>query len=335
MSRLTRGAFSAGAASTFGSVAILRSPAAAQTFQYKFAHNLPVNSALHVRLVQMWQAVKRETHGRLSVQTYPNNQLGGDTSMLQQLRAGSIQFFTLAGGILATVVPVAAIESIGFAFKTSKDAQRAMDGALGAYVRKEIEARGLYVFPTILESGMRQMTTSTKPIRTVEDLGGLKVRTPPGPLWVDLFKALGAAPTPINFAELYPALQTHLVDATELPLVTIDFSRIYEAQKYLSITNHMWSGYWLLGNPEAWKALPPDIQAIVLRNSAKYILMQRRDVELLNESLVDKFRRTGMKVNTAETQGFRARLGAFYEHWKTELGPTAWSLLEQYAGKLG
>jgi TRAP-type C4-dicarboxylate transport system substrate-binding protein len=98
----------------------------------------------------------------------------------------------------------------------------------------------------------------------------------------------------------------------------------------------MWSAYWLLGNPDAWKALPPDVQAVVTRNAAKYALLQRRDTMLLNASLADKLARRGMTVNIADTAGFRAKLREtkFYERWKAEFGSTAWDLLEAHSGKL-
>ena len=109
---------------------------------------------------QCWDAVAKETGGRLAMQIFPNNQLGGDTQALQQLRSGALQFFTLDGGILQSVVPVAAIQGVGFAFKDSDDAFRAMDGALGDYVRDAIRAAGLYVHPKMWENGMRQITSS-------------------------------------------------------------------------------------------------------------------------------------------------------------------------------
>jgi TRAP-type C4-dicarboxylate transport system substrate-binding protein len=97
----------------------------------------------------------------------------------------------------------------------------------------------------------------------------------------------------------------------------------------------MWSAYWLLGNPDAWKALPPDVQAVVTRNAAKYALAQRHDTELRNSTLADKLARQGMALNIAETASFRAQLGDFYKYWKEQFGPTAWGLLEETSGKLG
>lgn len=331
---LSRGQFAAGTAAAFASIAVIQAPAKAAQFEYKMAHNLPVSHPLHVRNVQLWNAVRAETKGRLDVKIFPNNLLGGDTQVLGQLRTGAVQFFTLSGGILTSVVDIAAIQGLGFAFKDSKTVFEAMDGDVGAIVRKETEAKGLYAFDKIWENGFRQITSSSHPISKVEDLANFKIRPPPGKLWIALFKTLGASPTPINLSEVYTSLQTKVVDGQENPYAVIETTKFYEVQKYLSVTNHMWDGYWLLANGDALKALPNDIQEIVKRNAAKYAVMQRRDVALLNESLADKLARRGMTINKADTGGFRSRLGPFYARWKADFGDTAWTAMEKYSGKL-
>jgi TRAP-type transport system periplasmic protein len=332
----SRRQFTAGSAAVLASIAFVRTPARAATWAYRYASNLTVNHPLNVSMRQCWDAVRRETGGRLDVTIFPNSQLGGDTAVLAQLRSGAVQFFTLDGGILQGVVPAAAIQGIGFAFKDSADAFRALDGALGNYVRKEIAAKGLYVHPKMWENGMRQITSSSKPIHTAADLSNFTIRTPAGALWVDLFKSFGASPTPINFNETYTALQTKLVDGEENPYAIIDSAHLYEVQRYLSVTNHMWSAYHLLGNNDAWHALPADVQAVTERNLTKFALQQRVATAERNASLADQLARRGMKVAPAETGSFRVRLqtSGFYRRWKAAFGQTAWDLLEAHSGKL-
>ncbi len=333
---ISRGRFAAGTAATLASIAVMRAPARAAQLTYKYASNVSVDHPLNVLMKECWIAVRNETKGRLDVQLFPNNQLGGDTQALQQLRSGALQFFTLDGGILQSVVPVAGIQAVGFAFKDSAEAFRALDGPLGDYVRDDIRKAGLYVHPKMWENGMRQVTSSNKPIRSAADLDGFKIRTPPGALWVDLFKSLGAAPAPLNFSEVYTALQTHVFDGQENPYAIIDTARLYEVQKYLSVTNHMWSAYHFLGNQDAWKALPPDVQAVVEKNLTKYALLQRRDTQLRNDSLSEKLARRGLAINHADTSGFRTKLASsgFYVRWKEKFGVPAWALLEKTSGKL-
>ncbi|GAC1617589.1 MAG: TRAP transporter substrate-binding protein [Candidatus Elarobacter sp.] len=334
--RISRGRFVAATSAALASVAVIGSPARAAQWSYKYASNVSLDHPLNVRMRECWSAVEKESGGRLQVQIFPNNQLGGDTQALQQLRSGALQFFTLDGGILQSVVPLAAIQGVGFAFKDSAEAFHAMDGALGDAVREAIRGAGLYVHPKMWENGMRQITSSSRPIHSIADLAGFKIRTPPGELWVDLFKSLGAAPAPLNFSEVYTALQTRVFDGQENPYAIIDTARLYEVQKYLSVTNHMWSAYHFLGNQEAWNALPRDLQSLVERNLSKYALLQRRDTQLRNESLSEKLARRGMTINRADTSGFRTKLSSsgFYQKWSGKFGAQAWALLEKSSGKL-
>ena len=333
----TRGAFITASAAAFATIGFARSPARAADFTGKAGTNQPVDHPLSVAMKDLWDAVRKDTNGRLDVTVFPNNQLGGDTAMLQQLRSGALQVMTLDGGILEAVVPVAAIQSVGYAFVDSASAFRAFDGKLGAHVRGEIAAKGIHAFDKIWENGMRQITTSPKPIRRADDLGGFKIRTPNSRMALDVFKSLGAAPTPLNFSELYTALQTHVVDGQENPLANIEFARFFEVQKYLSLSSHMWGGYWLLAESEWYNKLPGDIQAIVTRNASTITDRQRKDVMKLNDSLIGKLQSQGMTVNTlsaADRATMKAKLSDYYKRWKTEFGVTAWDLLESYTGKL-
>ena len=255
--------------------------------------------------------------------------------MLTQVRLGSLEMFETGNNNYSGVVPIANIDSVGFAFATSDRAFASLDGALGEYIRREFAAKGLFCFASCLDISFRNVTTSLRPIRTVEDFAGLKLRTPISPIFVDMFKLMGASPVALAASELYTSLQTHLVDGQETPLITIESYRLSEVQKYLSITQHGWGGLWIVANMEKWNALPKDIQDVVIRNQRKYCMFERRDMRSVNVSLVNKLAREGLAVNKADTSGMRARLGPYYARWKNEFGSTAWSLLEQYAGKLG
>ena len=229
-------------------VSIRTRPANAAEFSYKFANNAAATHPLVIRAQEAADRVLKATDGRVEIKVFPNSQLGSDTDTLGQLRSGAVEFFTLSGLILSTLVPVAAINGIGFAFRDYDQVWSAMDGKLGALVRAEITKRGLVAFDTMWDNGYRQMSSSSKAIRAPGDLDGFKMRVPPAPLWTGMFRAFGAAPTSINFNEVYSALQTHIVDGQENPLAIVDTAKLYEVQKYLSVTNHMWDGFWFLAN---------------------------------------------------------------------------------------
>ena len=338
MTKSARGVFLSSTAAAFASIAVVRSPATTAEFVGKAGTNQPAEHPLSVAMRDLWDAVRKETNGRVDVAVFPNNQLGGDTAMLQQIRAGALQVMTLDGGILEAVVPAAAIQSVGYAFADSKEAFHAFDGKLGGYVRSEIEAKGMHAFEKIWENGMRQITTSNKAIKSVGDLAGFKIRTPNSRFALDLFKSLGAAPVSMNFSELYTSLQTKVVDGQENPLANIEFARFFEVQKYLSLSSHMWGGYWLLSSGDWWKSIPANLQAVVAKNAATYGERQRRDVMALNDSLIGKLKSQGMEVNVlsaAERTAMKAKLSDYYQRWKKEFGATEWELMEGYTGKLG
>jgi tripartite ATP-independent transporter DctP family solute receptor len=322
-------------AAVFATINVVRAPAQAAQFQYKMGSNVPIDDPRNTGAVTMWKNVYAQSGGRLDVKLYPNAILGGDTAMLSQVRSGALEFMSISAGILGVVVPVSQIADVPFAWKSEAVALGAFDGALGEYVRGEIAARGLVPMPRMLDSGFRQVTTSTKAIRTADDLAGIKIRVPNSKLWVDLFRSLGAVPAAFDVNELYTAMQTKAVDGEENTYHAIESLHFFEVQKYLSITNHIWDGVWVVANPEAWKALDPDLQKIVQINMNAFALAQRRENLLFNNAVADKLQRQGLLVNTADAATFRAKLGGFYPHWKSEFGSQAWDLLERYAGRLG
>ncbi len=312
------------------------SPSRAAEFNYKYANNLPATHPMNVRAREFAEKIDKETNGRVVFQIFPSNQLGSDTDMLSQVRSGGIDFFTLSGLILATLVPAASINGIGFAFADYDTVWKAMDGDLGKYVRGEIGKAGLVAMDRIWDNGFRQVTTSVKPIVTPADLKGLKIRVPVSPLWTSMFKAFDASPTSINFAETYSALQTKIVDGQENPLAVISTAKLYEVQKYCSLTNHMWDGFWMLANKRSWERLPPDLQAIVARNWNDAALAERSDAAKLNASLQADLAKQGLAFNQPKPDEFRdaLRKAGFYAEWKTKYGAEAWALLEKASGSL-
>ena len=326
----------ASAATGLSSFAIGRAQAA--EFSYKYANNLPLTHPMNARAQEAANRIKDETKGRFELQIFPSSQLGSDTDTLGQVRSGAVEFFTLSGLILSTLVPAASINGVGFAFKDYAQVWQAMDGELGAFVRAEIaKSRSIFAFEKIWDNGFRQTTTSTKPIITPADLANLKIRVPPSPLWTSMYRAFGSAPASINFNEVYSALQSKVVDAQENPLAIVETAKLYEVQSYCSLTNHMWDGFWFLGNRRAWEALPADIQGIVSKHINAAGVAEREDVAKLTGSLQAQLAGRGMKFNTVDAAPFREKLrsAGFYTEWRGKYGEDAWKLLEKAVGTLG
>jgi len=316
--------------------AIRSHPASAAEFSFKMANNSPVTHPQSVRQQEAASRIKDATGGRVDIQLFPNNQLGSDTDMLSQLRSGAIDFFTLSGLILSTLVPVASINGIGFAFKDYDTVWRTMDGKLGAFVRGEIGKRGLTAMDNMWDNGFRQITSSTKPIRTPADLKGFKIRVPISPLWTSMFQAFGASPISINFSEVYSALQTKIAEGQENPLSLIEIAKLYEVQKYVSMTSHMWDGFWMLANAKSFGSMPKDLQDVVAQNLNRSALDERADIAKLNDTVATSLKAKGLTFVEVDKPAFRTALkdAGFYADWKKKYGDEAWGLLESAVGTL-
>jgi tripartite ATP-independent transporter DctP family solute receptor len=323
------------AAASTGIVFSTRKSQAAE-FTYKYANNLPASHPMNKRAQEAAEKIKLETGGRFELQVFPNNQLGSDTDVLSQLRSGAVEFFTLSGLILATLVPATSINGMGFAFADYDAVWKAMDGELGAYVRAQIAKTNIIAMEKIWDNGFRQITSSTRPINTPDDLKGFKIRVPVSPLWTSMFQALEAAPTSINFAEVYSSLQTKVVEGQENPLAIISTAKLYEVQKYCSVTNHMWDGFWFLANKRSFEAIPEDLRGIVVKHINEAGLQERADVAALNVLLKDDLAAKGLVFNAAPAEPFREvlRKAGFYEGWKRKFGEEAFAILERSVGRL-
>lgn len=302
----------------------------------KIAITLPESHPTPVALKAACAEILKESNGRLSIDVYTNGQLGSDTDTLSQVRSGAIDFVCTAGSIYGNLVPVAAINSIAFAFPDYATVWKAMDGDLGGHMRAAFDKFNLVQVGKVFDHGFRQITHSTKPITSPKDLVGMKIRVPATPLWTSMFKGLDASPATVPIGELYTALQTKVVDGQENALPTIDAVKLYEVQKYCSYTSHMWEYFSLVGNKRSWNALPDDLRALVTRVFESQALKQRTAHDTLNASLETKLKGQGMQFNRLDTKPFRDLLqkSGYYVEWQKKFGPEAWALLEKYSGKL-
>ncbi len=162
--------------------------------------------------------------------------------MVSQTIAGALEMYCLPIDLLAPKNVACGIFGVGFAFDGYKHCWEAMDGDLGNYLRDIASQIGFHCMEKCPDHGFRQITMKSKPINTPDDLKGVKLRLPVAPYLIALFQHLGASPTPINFGEVYSALQTGLVDGQENPLILIDTAKLYEVQKYCSMTSNVWAG---------------------------------------------------------------------------------------------
>ncbi len=324
------------AAAAIPLVAIRTRPANAAEFEYKLATGQSLTQPINTRLDQAVKRIREASGGRLEIKFFPASQLGSDTDLLTQIRSGGVDFLNIAGSVLSTVAPVAGIANVGFAFSDYTQVWNALDGDLGQLISTQIEKTGAVVMAKPADNTFRQISSFSKPIKTPDDLAGYRIRVPVSPIFTSLFKSLGANPTSINFNELYTALQTHLVDGQENGLVTIEAGKIYEVQKYISETNHIWDPFFILGNRRSVQALPSDLQALVRREFDQAVLEQRDDTAKLNLTLKNQLVAKGITFETPDKEAFRKGLSAagFYKEWRGKFGEQNWKMLEDAVGAL-
>ena len=319
---------------------VLGSPAVraqAAPIKLKFGNDLPDTHSVNVRLKEAIAAINAETNGQVAINLFPNNQLGSDTDMMTQLRSGAIELATMPGTVLSTLIPTASLTGVGFAFTNYDKVWAAMDGDVGKFIRGSIEKVGLVPFEAVWDNGFRQITSSTHPIKTPEDLANFKIRVPVVPLWVAMFSAFGAAPVSIPLNEAYSALQTKIADGQENPLALIESAKFYEVQKYLSLTNHAWDGVWLLSSARIWKTIPQNVQQVMQKHFNAAAKKQRDDIVQANAEYQKTLESKGLTFNTTQAEAFQAALAktSFYKDAKTKFGNEAWALLQKYAGNIG
>ncbi|MFS2139359.1 TRAP transporter substrate-binding protein [Duganella sp. Dugasp56] len=305
-------------------------------FSYKCGIALAASHPTTMGLQAACAAILRESQGRLSIEVFPNSQLGSDTDMISQVRSGAIDFVSTAGLIWGTLVPAASISGVGFAFPHYEAVWSAMDGDLGAHIRAAFAKVNLFPQTKIWDHGFRHVTSSNRQIKTPQDLAGFKVRVPLSPALTSLFKAFGASPAGLNMSEVYTALQTKIVDGQENPLTILETQKLYEVQKYCSLTSHVWDGFWLVSNLRSWNALPEDLRKLASGIFDAHALRQRQAIAALNVRLAEELKVKGVTFNRPDLAPFRQVLKnvGFYSEWQKKFGNEAWAKLEKYSGAL-
>jgi tripartite ATP-independent transporter DctP family solute receptor len=290
--------------------------AAAQQVTLSLGHGAAPSNPRHIAAEKFAEVVRTKTGGRISVRVAPSAQLGDDAAMLTGLRTGTLDVSINSQGAASAVLPELAALGLPFLFADTSAAYRVVDGAIGDELAKRFDTVGL-VSLGMWDNGIRHTSNSKRAINRPEDLKGLKLRTPPDPMTIDIFQALGAATQQIAFAELYVALQQGVVDGQENPLANIHSSKLYEVNKFISLTGHKWECNPVLVSKMAWGRLSAADQT-VLRDAAKEAgalqrgLMQDIDVRLLAEFRAN----SAVSVNAVDQSLFRAGTSEVAAKWE-------------------
>ena len=334
---MTRRKFTISAAAAIPGFLLINPGVRAAEFNWKASTSVPATHPLNIRWNEAAKRILEQSGGKIDLKIFPSAQLGGDVDVLSQTASGAVQFQAIGTITTAGRAPGAALHGIGFAFKDYDTVWAAMDGGVGAFERAALDKANFYTFPKYFDNGFRQLTTSTKQVKNVDDVKNLKIRVPSAPLWVSLWKSIGASPTSLDLSEVYSALQTKIVDGQENAVQLIEVSKFYEVQKYCALTRHMWDGWAILTAKATWAKVPDNLKEIVSKNYEIAVLDQRKDVMASTETTIAQLTKLGLTFNEPDRESFKKALAAstYYKDWREKFGPEGWAALEKYAGKLG
>lgn len=295
--------------------------AQAQVTKLTLGHGAAPDNPRHQAAVKFAEVVKAKSAGRIDVQVAPSAQLGDDAAMVTAVRTGALDMTANSQGAVSVAVPEYAAFGMPFMFSTPDQAFKLLDGPLGQELAKKTAEKGMVVLG-YWDNGIRHMTNSKHPIAKVEDMKGLKMRTPPDAVLVDIMQALGAQAQQIKFAELYVALQQGVVDGQENPLVNFHASKLYEVQKHLALTSHMFQMTPFLMSKRSWDRLPEADRKVLQEAAAEATQLQRKLSADADAKLLDELKAKGVQVTTVNKAEFASATAAVDEKWlATPIGP--------------
>lgn len=288
--------------------------AQAQAVKLTLGHGAAPGNPRHEASLKFAELVKAKTSGRVEVQVAPSAQLGDDAAMVTALRTGALDISANSQGAVAGAVPEYAAYGMPFLFSSPAQAFRLLDGPLGKELADKSAEKGLVVLG-YWDNGIRQMTNSKRAITSVEDMKGLKMRTPPDATLVDIVQALGAEAQQIKFAELYVALQQGVVDGQENPLMNIHASKLYEVQKHLALTNHQFQMTPLLVSKRTWDRLNAADRKALTDAAGEATALQRKLSQEADDKLLAELKAKGVQVTTVDKGAFAKATAKVDEKW--------------------
>ena len=314
-----------------GLVAALATAGAVQAQDFKprivrFGYGL-VDNSNQGRAVRLFaEEVEKATGGKMKVRGIGNAALGSDTQMQQALIGGAQEMMVGSTATLVGIVPEMAVWDTPFLFNNVKEADVVLDGPVGEKVKAKLEPKGM-VGLVYWENGFRNLTNSKRPVNKLEDMGDIKLRVMQNNVFLDSFKALGANAVPLPFSELFTALETRAVDGQENPFNTVVSSKFYEVQKYLTVTNHVYSPWIVTVSKKWWDTLSPAEKKVLQDAAVKSRDFERKDTREEATKALAELKSKGMQVNelpAAEANRMREKLAAVNVGIAKSVGQDTW-----------
>jgi len=285
----------------------------------RLAHVVNEKDAFHQCALKFKELVEEGSNGELKVTIFPNAKLGDERTLLERMKLGVVDAGVITTGPFINFIPSFGVFDLPFIFSSPEHAYTVLDGPVGKDLLKEMENLG-WKGLAYGERGFRNLTNSKKEVKTPDDIKGLKIRLMQNPVYVDSFKALGANAVPMAWTEVLTALQQGTVDGQENPLNVIVAFKLYETQKYLSLTRHAYAPNVIMLSMKTWKKLSPEHQALV-QESAQTAAEYNRKLDNDNAAEWLQFLKDqGMTVTEPDLAAFREAVKPVYEKYEDKFG---------------
>ena len=239
--------------------------------------------------------LSKRSGGKLKLKGFGDASLGSDIQMQNALIGGAQEMMVGSTATLVGIVKDFGVYDLPFLFNNEKEADAVLDGPFGEKLMKSLSDKGL-IGLVYWENGFRNLTNSKRPITKVEDMGGIKLRVMQNPVYIDMFKGFGANAVPLAFSELFTAMETGTVDGQENPVTTIQSSKFYEVQKYLSLTKHVYSPWIVLASKKWWDGLSADEHKAIQDAAIAARDFERKDTREASAKAIDFLKSKGMQV---------------------------------------
>ncbi len=304
-------------------------PAAAEKYVIKIGNVTAPDHPLNVSFEKMAAIMNEKSGGRIEATVYPSGQLGSLRALAEGLQLGTIEMGTQSPGGLASFLPLMGVLELPYIYRNNEHVYKTVDGPIGLELNEKIrEKTGIRILGYWMNL-YRNTTNSKRPVVLPDDFKGLKIRVPETKTVMDTIAALGGNPVPMVFGEVYTALQQGIIDGQENPLSIIWASRLYEVQKYLSLTGHVYSPVVIMISDDFFKKLPEDLRKIVVEAFEEVRPAARKMVEDQETELVVQLREKGMEVNPVEPEAFQAKMGGVYDDFVKSVGKEAQEFIDR------
>lgn len=273
--------------------------------------------------------VEEATNGKVDVQIFASATLGNERDMIEGLSLGTLEMCISSTGPLPNFSKEFQVFDLPFIITDRQKAYEVMDGEIGQEILASLESINIKALG-FWENGFRHISNSKKEIVTPEDIKGLKIRTMENPIHISTFELLGAIPTPMAFSEVFTALQQKTIDGQENPLVIFNTNKFHEAQKYLSLTGHLYSPSVMMISKDTFESYPQDVQDAIIKAEKEARVWERNFSQQMDKELIDKIKANGVIVTEVDKEAWQKAVAPIYKQYESEINP---KYIEALTGK--